>query len=113
MTGWNLDLGDHVRIRETPETADTGFAGMTGMVYGITTPSVTGIEVIGGAPADTAVGVGFESVDMTVWFDPDLVEFIDHGAGTTASAAGQDLVRTAEGAWKPVDRTPWWRRARK
>ena len=40
-------LGDEVRIRSTDVTESLGVAGHTGIVYGYTTPSVTGVDVIG------------------------------------------------------------------
>ena len=39
-------FGDNVRIRSTPLTEELGFAGLSGSIYGETTPSVTSIEVI-------------------------------------------------------------------
>ena len=43
-------FGDRVQIRQSPETVAAGVAALEGEIYGFTTPSTTGVEVIGGAP---------------------------------------------------------------
>ncbi len=40
-------LGDHVRILDDPAAAEGGWAGREGTCYGFTTPSLTGVEVVG------------------------------------------------------------------
>ena len=50
-------FGDNVVIRSTRETEAAGVAGRTGSVTGFTTPSVTGVEVVGGTAEDYALGV--------------------------------------------------------
>ena len=54
---------------------------MEGQVYGETTPSVTGIEVVGNLRDDFAINVFFESRDTSYWFAPELLEFLDHAEG--------------------------------
>ncbi len=44
----NLSFGDNVRVHTTPETTERGLAGLTGQIQGVTTPSVTNVDVIGG-----------------------------------------------------------------
>jgi hypothetical protein len=48
-------FGDHVRIRATEETERLRLAGREGVVFGWTTPSVTGVEVIGTPAEDYAI----------------------------------------------------------
>ena len=50
----SISFGDHVRIRSTESTVDLGLAGLVGQVDGETTPSVTGVDVIGEMTADCA-----------------------------------------------------------
>ena len=77
----STSFADRVRIRECPETIAASVALLEGEVYGFTTPSVTGVEVIGGAPDDYAINVSLEPSGTCLWFRPDLVEFIGHNAG--------------------------------
>lgn len=79
-------------------TEKSGHAGMAGTCYGFTTPSVTGVEVIGETADDLALAVSFEGSDA-VWFAPDLVELIDHGAGTVAKVGSKTFTRTETGEW--------------
>ena len=109
-------FGDKVRIRHSPETESKGLAGLVGNVYGQTTPSVTGVEVIGELAFDYAINVFFEDRDESFWFAPALVEFVDHAPGMEISLNGvaKKWVRTETGDWheestetKPAK--PWWR----
>ena len=102
-----MDFGDHVRIVDTDETRGLNLAGDTGSVRGWTTPSVTGVEVIGDSSGDFAINVWFESVKECFWFSPDLLEFVDHGAGTTVTVHGvpKKWVRTETGDWIEYDVT--------
>jgi hypothetical protein len=113
-------FGDKVRIVDTPLTRAQGFAGMHGVVYGVTTPSVSGVPVIGNVTQDTALGVHFESRNETFWFAPELVQFVDHGAGQIISVDGADKisVRRADGGWDEIStapaktapaKRPWWK----
>ncbi len=49
---------------------------------GETTPSVKGVEVIGEVRDDYAINVHLDGRDEDLWFADDLVEFVDHAAGT-------------------------------
>lgn len=94
-----ISFGDTVRIRATAETERLGWAGRTGMVYGWTTPSVTSVQVIGGIAKRRALAVKLEGQNDSLWFDPDLVEFVDHTPGTTARVGGRSFKRNADGEW--------------
>jgi hypothetical protein len=98
----SLSFGDNVRIRSTPLTEKLGLAGQTGCIYGETRPSVTGVEVIGEVTDDYAVNVMIEARREQLWFAPDLVEFIDHGAGTEVRIGNKHLVRDVSGEWSEV-----------
>jgi hypothetical protein len=107
-------FGDNVRISDTPLTREAGFANLRGVAYGVTTPSVSGVAFIGAPEQDSALNVHFDSRNEGFWFAADLVEFVDHGAGTEFSLDGVDkkLIRRADGGWdekpKPSSR-PWWK----
>lgn len=94
-------FGDHVRIRSTPETQAAGLAGLMGTVYGVTTPSILGVEVIGTPADDLALSVYFEDSGEELWFAPDLLEVMDHAAGTEIRLDGvaKRWVRTSDGKW--------------
>ena len=102
-------FGDRVRIRESPETLAAGVAGLEGEIYGFTTPSTTGVQVIGGAPDDYALNVSFEPTDATFWLRPDLVEFLHHNAGAEVVIGNMRLMRQTDGSWieeRPTTLTP-------
>jgi hypothetical protein len=96
-----IDFGDTVRVRSTPETESAGLAHLVGPVYGVTTPSVTGVSVVGAGTEDRAINVFFEARGEAVWLAPHLLEFVDDGAGAVVEIKGapQRWVRTADGAW--------------
>ena len=102
MSDPTLSFGDNVRIRATALTEKLGLAGQTGSIYGETTPSVTGVEVIGEVTNDYAVNVMIEAKGEQLWFAPELVEFIDHGAGAEVRIGNKHLVRDASGEWSEV-----------
>jgi hypothetical protein len=101
------DFADRVRIKSSEETRRLGLAGLEGVVYGWTTPSVTGVEVVGDRGDDHAVSVQFEERDEGFWFAEDLIETIDHGAGTVVTLDGVDKewVRLANGEWQERPRS--------
>src|SRR5687767_413951 len=94
-------FGDNVRIRPSVETESRGVAGLVGQVYGQTTPSVTGVEVIGEITSDYAINVYFEDRHESFWFALSLVEFVDHAPGTEVTLDGvpKKWVRTETGEW--------------
>jgi hypothetical protein len=98
-----VSFGDNVRIVSVTATEELEIAGLTGQVYGETTVSVTGVEVIGGSHTDTAVNVFIEELNKDYWLSPDLVELIDHAPGTTVSIGDREWIRTEDGQWKEVD----------
>jgi hypothetical protein len=107
-----ITFGDNVRVRRSPETEARGVAGLRGQVYGETTPSVTGVEVLGEVTQDRALNVHLEGRAEPLWFAPELLEFIDHGPGTEIRLNGipKKWVRTAAGEWsESQEKRPWWR----
>ncbi len=94
-----IGFGDTVRIRSTVETERLGLAGQIGLVYGLTTPSVTSVHVVGNIADDLALAVKLEVQPDPLWFDPDLVEFVDHAPGTTVTIGNKSLRRSAGGEW--------------
>lgn len=110
-----VGFGDNVRVLDAPETAEKGLAGRMGCVYGMTTPSVTSVDVIGELRSDYAVNVHFEELNDSFWFAPELLEFVDHGAGQTITLDGVDKkwTRTADGDWIEEStgpgKGPWWK----
>ena len=112
-----ITFGDTVRVRTSDVTVEAGLAGLVGIVHGETTPSVTGVDVVGGNESDFALNVYFESLGEGWWFQEELLEFIDHGAGTEIGFEGVDKkwVRNEEGEWieHPVDtigsKRRWWK----
>ena len=114
-----IDMFDNVRILSTPETEAVGLAGLVGDVYGVTTPSVTGIApIIGQMTEDLAYGVHFEERQETIWFAPHLLELVDHGPGGEIRIKGvpKRWVRTESGKWEEIDLEPerpsWLQRIR-
>lgn len=108
----NITFGDNVRLRSTPETNALGIAGQVGQVYGETTPSVTSVSVVGHLVGDYALNVHFEGRTDTLWFAPELLEFIDHAAGAEIFLDGvpKKLIRNARGEWVELsDKKPWWK----
>jgi len=100
-------FADRVRIKSTEETERLGLAGREGQVFGWTTPSVTGVPVIGPTSEDYAVNVHFDDLDEEFWFADELVEMVDHSPGTVISLDGQDKewVRLPNGEWEERPRT--------
>ena len=109
-------FGDNVRILPSVETESMGVAGLVGQVYGQTTPSQTGVEVIGEMTSDYAINVYFKDRDESFWFAPSLVEFVDHAPGTEVTLDGipKKWIRTETGEWREEPNEtkstkPWWR----
>ena len=95
-----IEFGDRVRIRAGPATETAGYSGRVGQVLGWTTPSHGYVdEVVVGEPLDDiAMNVDFE--DTSAWFATDLIEFLDHGPGTTIGIGDKEFVRQADGTWQ-------------
>ena len=96
----SITFGDRVRVRLSDVTERLGIAGQTGIVHGSTTPSVTGVDVIGTPSNDLAIAVALEQQTKELWFAEELLEFVDHAAGTTAEIAGRKLIRDERGVWR-------------
>lgn len=104
----NIGFGDNVRVRTTPETEALGVAGLAGQVFGWTTPSVTGVAVVGGLENDYAINVNFEGRGQQLWFATELLEFIDHAPGTTMQTGRVLLTRDVDGSWFESRKKRWW-----
>ena len=102
MSDQIITFGDNVRVRDTIATRTAGVAGLTGSVYGETTPSVTGVDVIGEVTGNYAINVHFDERGEALWFAPELLELIDHGAGAEITIDGVDKkwTRTESGEWE-------------
>lgn len=110
-----ITFGDRVRVQTTSATEAAAVAGLTGVVYGETTPSITKVAVIGLLEYDHAINVHFKNLNQAYWFAPHLLEFVDHGPGAEIQLKGIDKkwVRSADGEWHDEAITkpnrPWWR----
>ncbi len=97
------------------DTETAGVAGLEGVVYGETTPSSTGVEVIGTLSGDYAINVHSEERGEGFWLAPELVESVDHAVGTEIRLDGVDKkwTRTEDGGWheeSPAEtKRQWWR----
>ncbi|MFT4913938.1 MAG: hypothetical protein ACI9YM_002549 [Brevundimonas sp.] len=104
-----LQMFDEVRIASTSETEKSGHADAVGQLFGITTPSSTGVEVIGGVEANVAYNVDFDDRHETAWFAPGLVSFVARPE-VTLSIAGKTFTRPQDGDWRDeVPSRPWWK----
>jgi hypothetical protein len=92
-------FGDRVRVAATSETEAVGIAGREGEVFGFTTPSVTLVDVVGGAPDDLAFNVSFSDTGESFWLRPDLIDLIDHNEGLEIRVGNVRAVRQADGSW--------------
>ena len=97
-----VSFGDNVRVRDTSATRAAGVSGLVGQVHGWTTPSVTGIDVIGEMKEDFAVGVYFKELGNALFLVPDLLELIDHSPGMEVEVADTKWVRTEQGDWEEL-----------
>jgi hypothetical protein len=104
----NISFGDNVRIIRTPETERLGVAEMIGNVYGETTPSDTQVKVVGKLESDYALSVYFEALDLSYWFAPQMLEFVNHAPGTEVFVHGSPFksVHQRDGTWKQVPLEP-------
>lgn len=96
-------FGDRVRILESPETIAAGVAGMEGSIYGWTTPSLSGVSVVGGAPDDYALNVNISLTGQNLWFRPDLVELLHHNAGFEIVVKNKKAIRQANDSWVEME----------
>jgi hypothetical protein len=62
------------------------------------------VQVIGGTESDLAFNVHFdEDAVPDAWFHPNLVEYVDHAAGTDMRVGNRHVVRDAVGDWQPAE----------
>jgi hypothetical protein len=106
-----FEIGDNVKIVRSELTANLGHADRSGVFYGFTTPSVTGVAVVGEMTDDLAFVVGFDD-DTEVWFSPDLVELVDHAPGIRSTVGDQEFVKGDDGDWVPLKTDKGTRRRR-
>ncbi len=116
-----IRFGDHVRVRDTQATREFGLAGLSGQVFGETTPSVSDVRVIGIPAGDYAINVQFDGRNENYWFAADLLDLVDHAPGTEIRIGGRHLVRESDGGWRESSaevrpssgttdkRRRWWR----
>ncbi len=104
----SVDFGDHVRVRSAPETEEAGLAGREGSVYGVTTPSLIDVHVVGTPIEDSAVNVYFEDLGQDHWLAPHLIEFLDYAPGTEITVGDKSFVRTEDGGWQGRREKRWW-----
>ena len=98
-----ISFCDRVRIHSSPRTRQLGVADLVGIVHGETTPSIADVAVIGELRTDYAVFVFFEDLDKGSWFASDLIEFVDHAAGSEMRIAGRRWIRSTSGEWVESD----------
>lgn len=104
-----ISFMDNVRVRATPLTAERGLAGRIGQVCGETVPSggnIDAAKVFGELTRDYALNVRFKDPDESHWFAPELLELVNHGAGTEISIAGKKWRRSESGQWLELKK--WW-----
>jgi hypothetical protein len=99
---------DRVRIRTSAVTQAAGVAGEVGHVNGETTPSITGVSVVGELSADYALNVSLERGGEALWFAAELVELIDHAPGTEITIGNKSFVRADNGDWVPAQSKRSW-----
>jgi hypothetical protein len=101
--GADISFGDRVRVADCEATRSGGWAGLTGQCLGFTTPSVTGVKVIGNSEGDLAFNLHFDEDSVNdAWFGPDLLQRIDHAEGTQVIVGSTRLVRDASGEWRRI-----------
>jgi hypothetical protein len=115
----DIAFGDNVRIVDAEPTRRSGHSNMVGVCYGLTTPSATGVEVVGTSTGDAALNVHFEADEIPdAWFAPELVDLVDHAVGSKATVGTTSFAKSADGDWieerstvEPTTRRRWFRRS--
>ncbi|NBW06739.1 MAG: hypothetical protein EBR82_01795 [Caulobacteraceae bacterium] len=102
-----MGMFDAARVRSTPVTEAAGYAGAEGTIHGVTTVSLSGVDVIGEPEDDVAIYVDFDGQLPEAWFQPSLVEVIGEPAMTVTVGKGR-MERSEGGEWREAPR-PWWR----
>ncbi len=122
MADQSISFGDHVRVRSTPLTEVRGLAGLDGNVHGETTPSVTGVEVIGELKSDYAINVFLMTLERGIGSRQNYSSFLILQLATTITINGVSKIwtRTSQGDWKEESteenphtekssKKPWWK----
>ena len=104
MQDQKIQFADNVRIISSPETERLGIANKHGQVYGETTPSSTGIKIIGKLADDYALNIFVEDMDKDFWLSPNLIELVDKGAGTEISIGNKHAIKQEDGSWKEINK---------
>ena len=94
-----IGFADKVKIIATKETEELGLANRIGQVFGTTMPSSTGVSFVGSTTQDLAIAVQFEDIPESIWFAPDLLEFVDHAPGTRVTIGARKFKRGDDGVW--------------
>ena len=89
----------------TRRTEQEGIAGQTGIVHGFTTPSQTGVEVVGDCTDDYAIAVTIEGSSSAIWLPENFLEPVDRQLGTTVQIGSRRLIRDEQGQWHDVKPT--------
>jgi hypothetical protein len=105
MNSPRITFGDKVRVRATRRTEQEGIAGKTGIVHSFTTPSQTGVEVVGDCTDDYAIAVTIEGSVSAVWLPENVLELVDRQPGTTVQVGSCRLIRDEQGQWHDVKPT--------
>ena len=100
-----FSFGDIVRIADDAEAKRLGLVGKEGVVFGISAPSSSGVDVVGEVTSDLAYNVYFEGLGQGWWFAPELVEFVRAAAGKDVSFDGVPTkwVKHEGGDWPEPD----------
>jgi len=94
----NIPIGHQVRIRSTQTTLDAGVAGALGTLSGFTTPSQTGVAVIGESNDDVALAVQLKNTPTQSWFAPELLEFVGRTSSLEIEIYGKRWTWNADGS---------------
>lgn len=103
-----VEMFDEVRIVRSAETEASGHADAVGTVFGVTTPSSTGVDVIGSGDEDCAYNVDFADHLPNAWFAPDLVVFSARPP-VELTLGAKSFSRGAAGEWREGPVRPWWK----
>lgn len=108
----SLGFGDIVRIVQTPEMTQAKIAGLEGEIYGFTTPSASGVSVIGSLANDFAWNIHIPSLNQEFWLDPSNIELVHHPETIELTIGSKTIraTRTENGYIEEiVSSQPWWK----
>jgi hypothetical protein len=114
-----FSFGDRVKVKSNDITVAKGLDNKVGSVTGWSTPSMSGVDVLGGAADDFAISVLFDEFNgkdkVTIWFNEDHLEFVDYGVGQSIWIGNTVATRSADGSWvetvlgDALAKKPWWK----